>query len=735
MFGFIPTWFARIHWRFVFPFFLLVCLSSISSIAVGAVVYNLADDWSDTQNPNGPWSYNQGPNAPISTHWDNWHSNGSYPQPTWAYAQAPYKGHVPVWYKAVAGGIGPDGGIDTPPGIVGMHGTSGISSVVSTPAGVSWTSPFNTEIQISGGIWLANKAAGRSMAWTLYVNNSPVSSGNLTSSDPFNSDNHFLFENGTGGPSALSHVVSAGDIINLEIVKTSLYADFVGIDLTITAGSALPVRIGTVSLPDFHLGEISTQSLFAIRGTPSFSWSIVDGTLPNGLALTSDGQLQGTPSEEGTFSITAHVTDATTATDERSFDVVVKKRTVWDLTDDWSDTQNPNGAWAYESPVGSLLTTHWFDWDPQGCCFTSTQPAWANAQWPGFEHEAVWFKTVSPTVVSDLPIGTVGTHGLAGGPGGTGITWTSPVTGYVQITGGTWLANKVGRSMDWAMFHNGSPLSQANLTSSDPFTSANPMEFSAGSGGTDALTVFVSQNDVISLQYGPPSGFAEFVGADLRITKLSPPSALEVRPNKGGNTGQVTATIHGSGFQEGTTVKLSNAVEPDIIGSMPVVLVSGTQLVTTFNLTGKSLGLRDVVITNPDASIVTLTDNFTIEEGQSADVWVDIVGLDVIRVGRAQRFCLVYGNRGNIDSYDSNVWLAHIPIDSDLTINSDYSLIPLPIEIEDPSEANLFIETIDEKILPIFIEKIYAGTTGSLCFSITITNPENFSLEALLEAP
>lgn len=722
MFDFIPTWFARIHWRFAFPFFLLVCLSSISSIAVGAVVYNLADDWSDTQNPNGPWSYNQGPNAPISTHWDNWHSNGSYPQPTWAYAQAPYKGHVPVWYKAVAGGIGPDGGIDTPPGIVGMHGTSGISSVVSTPAGVSWTSPFNTEIQISGGIWLANKAAGRSMAWTLYVNNSPVSSGNLTSSDPFNSDNHFLFENGTGGPSALSHVVSAGDIINLEIVKTSTYADFVGIDLTISAGSALPVRIGTVSLPDFHLGEISTQSLFAIRGTPFFSWSIVDGTLPNGLTLTSDGHLQGTPSEEGTFSITAHVTDATTATDQRSFDIVVKKRTVWDLTDDWSDTQNPNGAWAYESPVGSLLTTHWFDWDPQGCCFTSPQPAWANAQWPNFEHEAVWFKTVSPTVVADLPVGTVGTHGLAGGPGGTGITWTSPVTGYVQISGGTWLANKVGRSMDWAMFHNGSPLSQASLISSDLFTSASPMDFTAGSGGADALTVFVNQNDVISLQYGPPSGFAEFVGVDLRISKPSPPSALEVRPNKGGDTGFVTVKVIGDGFLPGATVKLVRDGHADIIGTS--TLIEGNEVIKTiFTLEGQAEGLWDILVENPDGTTVNLSEGFTIEPGREVQLWADLVGLPFIRVGRELTYWVLVGNSGNIDSKGAIVWLTVLPENSEVIIDLPGASPPEGLVIG------------NQKLFPFFINSLTAGATKSVKVKLTVPVQSPIELNAFVEAP
>jgi len=89
----------------------------------------------------------------------------------------------------------------------------------------------------------------------------------------------------------------------------------------------------------------------------------------------------------------------------------------WDLTADWSDTNNQNGPWSFnDGPSGTAVTTHWDNWDPQHCCFTDIQPAWSVAQWPGYEHEIVWFKTVSPVIypaVVDMPIGTMGTHGTS----------------------------------------------------------------------------------------------------------------------------------------------------------------------------------------------------------------------------------------------------------------------------------------------------------------------------------
>ena len=38
----------------------------------GAAVYDLADDWSDSSNPNGPWSYNDIMGMPLSFHTADW---------------------------------------------------------------------------------------------------------------------------------------------------------------------------------------------------------------------------------------------------------------------------------------------------------------------------------------------------------------------------------------------------------------------------------------------------------------------------------------------------------------------------------------------------------------------------------------------------------------------------------------------------------------------------------------
>jgi hypothetical protein len=82
--------------------------------------------------------------------------------------------------------------------------------------------------------------------------------------------------------------------------------------LSITIAGALtaavcPATSGTVGQP-FSMG------LTAAGGTPPYTWSVGSGQLPGGLSLSAAGQIQGTPSAAGSFSVGAKVTDQNSAT-------------------------------------------------------------------------------------------------------------------------------------------------------------------------------------------------------------------------------------------------------------------------------------------------------------------------------------------------------------------------------------------------------------------------------------
>ena len=53
-----------------------------------------------------------------------------------------------------------------------------------------------------------------------------------------------------------------------------------------------------------------SATLGATGGTPPYTWSILSGTLPSGITLSSAGVLSGTPASLGTFDFTVQVLDS-----------------------------------------------------------------------------------------------------------------------------------------------------------------------------------------------------------------------------------------------------------------------------------------------------------------------------------------------------------------------------------------------------------------------------------------
>lgn len=86
-----------------------------------------------------------------------------------------------------------------------------------------------------------------------------------------------------------------GTIIN----KGTLTGDVGGI------GTVTP-KITTDSLPNGTVDAEYKQTLIA-DGTAPIKWSVTDGSLPDGLSLSEDGVLSGTPTAEttSTFTVTA----------------------------------------------------------------------------------------------------------------------------------------------------------------------------------------------------------------------------------------------------------------------------------------------------------------------------------------------------------------------------------------------------------------------------------------------
>lgn len=97
---------------------------------------------------------------------------------------------------------------------------------------------------------------------------------------------------------------------------------------SITAEECLVITAD--SLPDGSVDDAYSQTLTAVGGNRSYTWSYT-GTLPDGLAF-SDGVLSGTPSEAGEYEFTLTVTDGNGLTGKESYTVTIYQALSVDLT-------------------------------------------------------------------------------------------------------------------------------------------------------------------------------------------------------------------------------------------------------------------------------------------------------------------------------------------------------------------------------------------------------------------
>lgn len=81
--------------------------------------------------------------------------------------------------------------------------------------------------------------------------------------------------------------------------------------LTVTAPAFLSVAGSSLSTGT--VGTPYSDTLNATGGVRPYSWTVVAGTLPNGLAVATSGTISGNPMTAGTFNFTAQVTDASGA--------------------------------------------------------------------------------------------------------------------------------------------------------------------------------------------------------------------------------------------------------------------------------------------------------------------------------------------------------------------------------------------------------------------------------------
>jgi hypothetical protein len=128
--------------------------------------------------------------------------------------------------------------------------------------------------------------------------------------------------------------------ITVEIVNahgdTSIPSDF-----TLVVGTGASLQITTSSLPNGFVGTSYSQTLVATGGTGAGKiWTLVSGTMPPGIGLSSGGVISGTPTTIGNSSFTVRVTDGGGNTVTKAFSILISAVNPSITT----DTPLPTGA-------------------------------------------------------------------------------------------------------------------------------------------------------------------------------------------------------------------------------------------------------------------------------------------------------------------------------------------------------------------------------------------------------
>ena len=125
-----------------------------------------------------------------------------------------------------------------------------------------------------------------------------------------------------GGPTSITFKVT--DLTSTTATKS--------LSIAITT----PPSISTSSLPNGTVGTAYSQTLAATGGTSPYSWTVIAGSLPSGLTLSSSGLISGTPTTAGgPTSITLKVTDNNNITATKVLSVTTVYAT-WDINMDGS---------------------------------------------------------------------------------------------------------------------------------------------------------------------------------------------------------------------------------------------------------------------------------------------------------------------------------------------------------------------------------------------------------------
>src|SRR5438445_494554 len=263
---------------------------------------------------------------------------------------------------------------------------------------------------------------------------------------------------------------------------------------------AKTLQITTSGLPNGQVQVAYSATLAASGGTTPYSWAISLGSLPAGLSLNlSTGAISGTPTQSGTFSSTAQVTDSVSLTAQQALNITVNAAAVAP-----SITTQPASQTLIAGQTATLSVTA-----------TGTSPL--TYQW-----------NKNGTAISGATSSTYTTPATTSSDNGAQFTVTiSNSVGTVTSTAATLTVN--------------TPPSITTQPVSQTVTVGQTASFSVAATGTAPLTYQCNKNGTAiggatSASYTTPATTSSDSGAQFAVTVSNPAGTLT------SNTATLTVT-------------------------------------------------------------------------------------------------------------------------------------------------------------------------------------------------
>ncbi|MET7593239.1 cadherin repeat domain-containing protein, partial [Streptomyces sp. NPDC005529] len=135
--------------------------------------------------------------------------------------------------------------------------------------------------------------------------------------------------------------------------STPAQTNTAGLEIIVTT----PPTITTKTLPDATTDTPYNQTLTAEGGTPPYTWTITNGTLPDGLALdATTGIITGTPTTPGTTTLTLTLTDNTNQTTTHDYTLTTNSPTTPTPTASATSTTSTTTKQVTQTPKGAPNT-------------------------------------------------------------------------------------------------------------------------------------------------------------------------------------------------------------------------------------------------------------------------------------------------------------------------------------------------------------------------------------------